>query len=242
MPSKDKRKNNIKIRCDKNFTRWRGGDISRLESFSDAVFAIAITLLVVSHDVPKDYLQFKSVMWGFVGFGVTFMMLAFIWLANFKFHRRYGLEDGISIFLNFLLIFLVLFFIYPLKFLAQVLINLGVLHHGLGINFDIGFSGGFDYYNIFIVYGIGGFAIWFTIILMYIHAYSKRNILELDEKELEITKETIIANSVVCFTILCSIILAINEANHWPGTIYLFITPLIFLVFFIRNKIISKKS
>ena len=235
-------KDNIKIRCDKKFTRWRGGDISRLESFTDAVFAIAITLLVVSHDIPKDYLQFKSVMWGFVGFGVTFMMLACIWFTNFKFHRRYGLEDGITIFLNFLLIFLVLFFIYPLKFLAQVLINLGVLHHGLGINFDIGFSGGFDYYNIFIIYGAGGFAIWFTIILMYLHVYSKRNILELDESELEITKDAILVNSVACFIMLCSIILAINEASHWPGMIYLFITPLVFLVSFIRNKIISKKS
>ena len=54
--------------------------------------------------------------------------------------------------------------------------------------------------------------------------------------------DTILANSIVCFIILCSIILAINEVNHWPGLIYLFITPLIFLVFFIRNKIISKKS
>ena len=235
-------KDNIKIRCDKKFTKWRGGDLSRLESFSDAVFAVAITLLVVSHDVPKDYLQFKSVMWGFVGFGVTFMMLACIWFTNFKFHRRYGLEDGITIFLNFLLIFLVLFFIYPLKFLAQVLINFGVLHQGFGINFDIGFTGGFDYYNIFIIYGAGGFAIWSTIILMYLHAYSKRNILELDESELEITKDTILVNSVACFIMLCSIILAINEASHWPGMIYLFITPLVFLVSFIRNKIISNKS
>ena len=137
---------------------------------------------------------------------------------------------------------MVLFFIYPLKFLAQVLINFGVLHQGFGINFDIGFTGGFDYYNIFIIYGVGGFAIWFTIILMYLHAYSKRNILELDKNELEITKDTILANLIVCFIILCSIILAFNEASHWPGMIYLFITLLIFLVFFIRNKIISKKS
>ena len=232
-------KDNIKTRCDKKFTKWRGGDISRLESFTDAVFAIAITLLVVSHDVPKNFYEFKSVMWGFIGFGVTFTMLVFIWLTNFKFHRRYGLEDGVTIFLNSLFIFLVLFFIYPLKFLAQVLINWGILNRGFGIDFNIGFSGGFEYYDIFIIYGLGGFAIWFVIILMYLHAYNMREILDLDNDELEITRDTILANSIVCLVILISIILAIFEVGNWPGLIYLFITPLIFLVFYIQDKIIN---
>ena len=235
-------KDNIKTRCDKNFTKWRGGDVSRLESFTDAVFAIAITLLVVSHDVPKNFYEFKSVMWGFVGFGVTFTMLVFIWLTNFKFHRRYGLEDGVTIFLNSLFIFLVLFFIYPLKFLAQVLINWGILNRGFGIDFNIGFSGGFEYYDIFIIYGLGGFAIWFVIILMYLHAYNMREILDLDSNELEITKGTILANSIVCLVILISIILAIFEVGHWPGLIYLFITPLIFLAFYVRDKIFNRKN
>ena len=229
-------KDNIKIRCDQNFTTWRGGDVSRLESFSDAVFAIAITLLVVSYDVPSSYVEFENVMWGFFGFAVTFTMLTFIWLANFKFHRRFGLEDGVTIFLNSTFIFLVLFFIYPLKFLAQVLINWGILYHGFGIEFDVGFSGGFDYYNLFIIYGCGGFSIWFILILMYFHAYRKKDVLQLDENELEITIGTILANSVVCFIILCSIILAIYQVNHWPGLIYLFITPLIFLMFYIKDK------
>ena len=235
-------KDNIKTRCDKKFTKWRGGDISRLESFTDAVFAIAITLLVVSHDVPKNFYEFKSVMWGFVGFGVTFTMLVFIWLTNFKFHRRYGLEDGVTIFLNSLFIFLVLFFIYPLKFLAQVLINWGILNRGFGIDFNIGFSGGFEYYDIFIIYGLGGFSIWFVIILMYLHAYNMREILDLDNNELEITRDTILANSIVCLVILISIILAIFEVGNWPGLIYLFITPLIFLVFYIQDKIMNKNN
>ena len=55
----------MKIRGDKNFTTWRGGDVSRLEALTDAVFAIAITLLIVAHDVPRDYEHFRSVMWGF---------------------------------------------------------------------------------------------------------------------------------------------------------------------------------
>ena len=232
----------IKTRCDKKFTRWRGGDVSRLESFTDAVFAIAITLLVVAHDVPKNFYEFTSVMWGFIGFGVTFLYLIFLWLANFKFHRRYGLEDGITIFLNSLFIFIVLFFIYPLKFLAQVLINWGILNRGFGIDFDIGFSGGINYYDIWIIYGSGNFAIWFVIILMYWHAYNKREVLDLDSQELEITIGTILANSVVCFVILLSIMLAIFEVGHWPGLIYIFITPLVFLAIYLYDNVFNKRN
>ena len=178
------------IRGDKKFTKWRGGDVSRLESLTDAVFAIAITLLIVSHDVPKDYQEFRSVMWGFVGFGVTFFALICIWYNNYLFHRRYGLEDGYTILLNSLLIFLVLFYIYPLKFLAQILINFGVLRSGFGIDMNVGFIGGFDYYNIFIIYGMGVFLIWLILGLMYRHAYNLRDKLKLDEGELKITTDT----------------------------------------------------
>jgi len=136
----------------------------------------------------------------------------------------------------------VLFFIYPLKFLAQVLINLGILNYGFGIDFNIGFSGGFEQYDIFIIYGLGGFAIWFVIILMYLHAYNMREILDLDSNELEITRDTILANSIVCLVILISIILAIFEVGHWPGFIYLFITPLIFLAFYLRDRILKTKN
>ena len=95
---------------------------------------------------------------------------------------------------------------------------------------------------IFIIYGLGGFAIWFVIILIYLHAYNKREILDLDSNELEITKDTILANSIVCLVILISIILAIFEVGHWPGLIYLFITPLIFLALYLYDNVFNKSK
>ena len=131
---------------------------------------------------------------------------------------------------------MVLFFIYPLKFLAQVLINFGVLHQGFGINFDIGFTGGFDYYNIFIIYGAGGFAVWFTIVLMYLHAYNKRKILGLDNNELEITTNAIVANFIVSFVAAVSIMLTILDMGYLSGWIYFAISPLIFLGILFKEK------
>ena len=73
--------------------KWRGGNVSRLESIVDAVFAIAVTLLIVSRDIPSDFDEFMNVMLSFVGFIFTFTFLFMIWYAHYLFHRRFGLED-----------------------------------------------------------------------------------------------------------------------------------------------------
>ena len=227
---------NSNLRGDCDFTKWRGGDVSRLEAFSDAVFAIAITLLVVSHDIPRDYEEFKSVMWGFFGFGVTFFALVCIWYNNFKFHRRFGLEDGYTVFLNSLLIFLVLFYIYPLKFMAQIVINGNILKNTFGVSFDIGFDGMYDYQHLFLVYGFGVFSIWLILSLMYMHAYKKRSILELDKNELEVTINAIIANLIVCFIAFLSIIFTTFGSKQLPGLIYFFIGPLSYIAILVKEK------
>ena len=229
-------KSSTKIRGDKNFTTWRGGDISRLEAITDAVFAIAITLLIVSHDVPRDYIHFRSVMWSFCGFAVTFFALIAIWYNTFKFHRRFGIEDGYTIFLSSILIFVVLFYIYPLKFMAQIIINFMILKNNFGIDFDVGFSGNIDTYHLFIVYGAGVFFIWLILGLMYLHAYNKRNLLELDKNELQITTNAIIANFMVCFVAVASIIFTILNIGYLSGWIYFAISPLVYLIILFKEK------
>ena len=75
------------------YFRWRGGEVSRLESLVDGVFAISVTLLIVSREVPQNFQDFVNVMWTFPGFIITFTFLFMIWYAHYLFHRRYGLED-----------------------------------------------------------------------------------------------------------------------------------------------------
>jgi hypothetical protein len=87
------------------YFRWRAGEITRLEAFCDVVFGFALTLLVVSLEVPHNYTEMMEAMRGFVPFAVCFVQLVWIWRAHYLFSRRYGLEDPYTSFLNFVLLF-----------------------------------------------------------------------------------------------------------------------------------------
>ena len=62
--------------------RIRGKEISRVEGLSDAVFGFAITLLVVSLEVPKTSGEVLHAMRGFFAFAITFSLLFLVWGRN----------------------------------------------------------------------------------------------------------------------------------------------------------------
>jgi Endosomal/lysosomal potassium channel TMEM175 len=95
----------------------RRHDVSRLEAFSDAAFAFALTLLVVSLNVPRSYDELMRLLQGSLSFACCFALLFWIWHEHNLFFRRYGLQDGLTVFLNGVLLFVVLFYVYPLKFM-----------------------------------------------------------------------------------------------------------------------------
>ena len=77
----------------------RRSETSRLEGFSDAVFAFALTLLVVSLQVPSSYDELVHTLRSFVAFAPSFAALIWIWYLHREFFRRYGLGDGPMVFL-----------------------------------------------------------------------------------------------------------------------------------------------
>jgi len=159
--------------------RWRSHEITRVEGFSDAVFGFAVTLLIVSLEVPHTSTQLLDTMRGFGAFLVTFFILAALWYSQFTFFRRYALEDRVTVILNLSLMFMVLFFVYPLKFVFTHLIggHAAILPEHKPI--------------IFGIFGAGYVGVMLIFLLMYSHAYRQRDELGLNEFETFETKHTL---------------------------------------------------
>src|SRR5947209_19237528 len=81
-----------KLGMKENF-RWRGhGEVSRIESLSDAVFGLAVTLLVISQEVPHSYSELVNILMGSIPFAACFAQLMLVWYEHYKFYRRYNLQ------------------------------------------------------------------------------------------------------------------------------------------------------
>lgn len=94
----------------------RGAEMTRLETFVDAAFAFAVTLLVVGggDNIPTSYEEFGLAMQRVPAFALSFANIVFFWYAHYTWSRRYGLEDATSTILSLILIFIVLVYVYPL--------------------------------------------------------------------------------------------------------------------------------
>ena len=87
----------------------RGTDILRIEALSDAVFAFSVSLLVVSLEVPQTYEELSVLLNGAIPFFATVAMIFLFWYQQYKFFRRYGLNDMHTILLNLAYLAVILF-------------------------------------------------------------------------------------------------------------------------------------
>lgn len=119
----------VAVKKSTDHIKWRGQEVTRIEAFSDAVFAFAVTLLIMSLEVPHDYKELMSDMKGILPFGLCFLIVFTVWYNQNLFFRRYGLHDLVTITLNAILLFLVLMYMFPLKYLMAMIFRNGFVMH-----------------------------------------------------------------------------------------------------------------
>jgi uncharacterized membrane protein len=157
-----------------------GREVSRVEGFSDAVFGFALTLLVVSLEVPESFDDLKAIFIGFLPFGLMFALICWIWYEHYAFFRKFDAEDPLTITLNCVLLFLVLFFVYPLKFLfSNVVINVFMGNAGVFRSMSEA-----DNRLLLWVYGAGFVGMMLVFVLLYWNVYRKRVVLKLTAEEI----------------------------------------------------------
>lgn len=207
--------------ADRGF-RWRGGEISRLEGLSDAVFAFAVTLLVVSLEVPETFDELLQVLRGFFAFAVCFAILFWVWYDHYRFFRRYGLADGITTILTGVLLFIVLFYVYPMKFLFTTLFD-QMLGDALANAIEPR-----QVPQLMLVYGAGFIAVQLVFILLYLHAYRLADSLELDDYERLTTRSELQGfglNMLIGLASIAIVTVGGPDAAFWSGMAYMLIMP-----------------
>jgi len=189
----------------KNGFRLRGIDMTRIEAFTDAAFAFALTLLVVAgDDVPTNHGELVDAMRGVPAFLLSFVLFLMFWGGHWRWSRRFGLEDFPSIALSFLLVFVVLCYVYPLRYMFGLFMN---YFSGGALSPDATLDNAAQLHGIFAIYGVGFTAMCGAVLLLNLHAWRRRDALQLDVRErhdtvTELQSWAILASTGVASTLL----------------------------------------
>lgn len=192
----------------------RGREVTRVEAFSDVVFGFALTLIVVSLEVPTTFEELMRTMRGFPAFAICFAILTWVWHVHHTFFRRYALTDEITIALNTALLFVVLFYTYPLKFMFSLVTG--------QIRWQANGS------TLMVIYGVGFAGIFALFLAMYVHAWRKRHELELNEVERYDTKTSMYMYGAYVIIGLASALVGgslTGPAVKWAGMMYWLLGP-----------------
>jgi uncharacterized membrane protein len=140
-----------------------GDSSSRLDAFTDAAFAFAVSLLVIGGArAPEDIDTLIAALGDIPAFAFGFAIMTMFWLGHVRWRRLRGKDgDWLATFLTLALIFLTLIYVQPLRGMAAAT---GLWFTGQGS----GFRG--NVADLFAVYGTGYVAMSLTMAALYVEA------------------------------------------------------------------------
>jgi len=175
---------------------------SRLDNFTDAAFAFAVTLLVIGgSEAPTSYAMLSAAVAELPAFAIGFATIAMFWFAHVRWRTCRGEGDWLSALLSVLLVFLVLVYVQPLRAMAR---SFSTFLGGAGTPFagDVG--------DLFLLYGAGFVAMTAVTAALFLEA--RRN------HALDATRRAAVGGETIIWLILTgtgilSILLASFEAT-----------------------------
>ncbi len=217
--------------------RLRGAEMSRLETFADAAFAFALTLLVISIDeIPGSFPEFFAALRNVPVFAACFGIVVMFWLGHRTWSQRYGLDDGWSTFLTLILVFTIMVYVYPLRVLLTE--ALSALTGGwVASRFKA--TSWSEVRTLFLVYSAGWTACSATLLFLFRHAHSRRAELGLDALETWETVSDIQGWTLMVTVGLLSLLIGAVAQHEWmalAGWVYMSLAVLMPLHGYLRGR------
>lgn len=220
----------------------RGRALSRLDTFTDAAFAFAVTMLAISIDeIPSSYPELILALKGAPAFIISFAMLLLYWRAHQNWSERYGLEDLPSVLLTAALIIVVMIYVYPLKIMfgaAMSVVSNGWLPSG----FDI--ESAYRFRVVTTIFSIGFASLSAIIAALYLHAWRKRDELAMPGPESFDTAAESLAWTIVAAWGCLSIVLAWTLPDRWlPLAVWIYCGLIIYgpLFDFVQRRMARRR-
>lgn len=224
--------------------RHRGKEILRIEALSDAVFAFSVSLLVASLEVPQTFTELTVIVKGAIPFFATVALLFLFWYQQYMFFRRYGLSDFVTVLLNLAYLAIILFYVYPLKFLFSLLIAswTGIDLFPKATEKGITVLAYNDFPQLITLFSAGYVLIWFLFYCMHSRALSFSKKLALTPFEWLFTLKEKRGALWNAFVGIAAIIFAWAGVEWAAGICYLCIPPLLIINQGIFNSQLKKAT
>ncbi len=182
---------------------------NRLDNFTDAAFAFAVTLLVIGGaGAPRDFDQLTGALGEIPAFAFGFAVVVMFWFSHVRWRRIRGEGDTRSLLLTLLLIFLALIYIQPLRGMAAAT---GLWFTGQGGGFRGSLSG------LFAVYGTGFVAMSITMAALFSDALRNP---ALDRQQRASAKGDRVIWLILAVTGIVSIALSTTRYGVWAAMVY----------------------
>ena len=201
--------------------RLRGIEMTRLETFIDATFAFAISMMIIApQQIPGNIDALLGAFKNVPAFVASIIVLGIFWRGHWVWSRRYGLEDGMSILISWAMIVTILIYIYPLKAVFGSMwffLSDGRFGHALGARTDA------QARTLFAIFAIGFSAIALEIVLLNVRAWQLREPLRLNAREKLVTLYEVTGWSMPVGVGIISLVLALTlprEQLDWSGWVY----------------------
>lgn len=186
--------------------RLRGQQVTRLETFVDAAFAFALTLLVIFFEtLPGSFEELREALRRVPTFVFCFVLLALFWSAHNRWSRRFGLDDAASTAWSLGLVLVMLVYVYPLRMVVSSglwIATGGFVPTELAIT---GPAAAHDLQWAFIIYGVGFGLMAGMLWLLNRHALARADALGLDAVERHDARTETVIQGILAASALASI-------------------------------------